>query len=110
MVKCCDHVSEFQVRNGCFSSTQFNFFFFLQVAVAHTIGHVAATVSMSKVAVSFTHIIKSGEPAFSVLVSRFLLGEAFPMPVYLSLVPIIGGCALAAVTELNFNMIGMITN
>ncbi|RDY01604.1 Glucose-6-phosphate/phosphate translocator 2, chloroplastic [Mucuna pruriens] len=76
------------------------------VAVAHTIGHVAATVSMSKVAVSFTHIIKSGEPAFSVLVSRFLLGEAFPMPVYLSLMPIIGGCALAAVTELNFNMIG----
>ncbi|KAH9803459.1 glucose-6-phosphate/phosphate translocator 2 [Citrus sinensis] len=76
------------------------------VAVAHTIGHVAATVSMSKVAVSFTHIIKSGEPAFSVLVSRFLLGETFPLPVYMSLVPIIGGCALAAVTELNFNMIG----
>ncbi|XP_062169033.1 glucose-6-phosphate/phosphate translocator 1, chloroplastic isoform X2 [Alnus glutinosa] len=76
------------------------------VAVAHTIGHVAATVSMSKVAVSFTHIIKSGEPAFSVLVSRFLLGESFPVQVYLSLLPIIGGCALAAVTELNFNMIG----
>ncbi|KAK6230328.1 hypothetical protein QUC31_001846 [Theobroma cacao] len=76
------------------------------VAVAHTIGHVAATVSMSKVAVSFTHIIKSGEPAFSVLVSRLLLGEAFPLSVYLSLVPIIGGCALAAVTELNFNMTG----
>ncbi|KAJ0985243.1 hypothetical protein J5N97_003599 [Dioscorea zingiberensis] len=78
----------------------------LPVAVAHTIGHVAATVSMSKVAVSFTHIIKSGEPAFSVLVSRFLLGETFPLPVYLSLLPIIGGCALAAVTELNFNMTG----
>ncbi|GAB4849607.1 GABA/polyamine transporter [Ancistrocladus abbreviatus] len=76
------------------------------VAVAHTIGHVAATVSMSKVAVSFTHIIKSGEPAFSVLVSRFLLGETFSPGVYWSLVPIIGGCALAAVTELNFNMIG----
>ncbi|CAL5409611.1 unnamed protein product [Camellia sinensis] len=76
------------------------------VAVAHTIGHVAATVSMSKVAVSFTHIIKSGEPAFSVLVSRFLLGESFPATVYLSLVPIIGGCALSAATELNFNMTG----
>ncbi|CAN1242866.1 Glucose-6-phosphate/phosphate translocator 1, chloroplastic [Linum perenne] len=61
------------------------------VAVAHTIGHVAATVSMSKVAVSFTHIIKSGEPAFRV---------------YLSLLPIIGGCALSAATELNFNMTG----
>ncbi|XP_010545200.1 PREDICTED: glucose-6-phosphate/phosphate translocator 1, chloroplastic [Tarenaya hassleriana] len=76
------------------------------VAVAHTIGHVAATVSMSKVAVSFTHIIKSGEPAFTVLVSRFLLGETFPTSVYLSLIPIIGGCALSALTELNFNMTG----
>ncbi|PWA96760.1 glucose-6-phosphate/phosphate translocator 2 [Artemisia annua] len=76
------------------------------VALAHTIGHVAATISMSKVAVSFTHIIKSGEPAFSVLVSRLFLGETFPIGVYLSLLPIIGGCALSAVTELNFNMIG----
>ncbi|KAK4804090.1 hypothetical protein SAY86_003907 [Trapa natans] len=78
----------------------------LPVAVAHTIGHVAATVSMSKVAVSFTHIIKSGEPAFSVLVARLLLGQTFPLPVYLSLLPIIGGCALSAVTELDFNIIG----
>ncbi|KAM7530778.1 hypothetical protein LguiB_034188 [Lonicera macranthoides] len=77
-----------------------------RVALAHTIGHVAATISMSKVAVSFTHIIKSGEPAFSVLVSRFLLGEAFPAQVYLSILLIIGGCALSAVTELNFNMVG----
>ncbi|KAK0599639.1 hypothetical protein LWI29_007197 [Acer saccharum] len=77
------------------------------VAVAHTIGHVAASMSISKVAVSFTYVNKSGEPAFSVLVSRFLLGETFPVPVYLSLLPIIiGGCALAAVTKLNFNMIG----
>ncbi|KAM0040117.1 putative sugar phosphate transporter domain-containing protein [Helianthus debilis subsp. tardiflorus] len=30
-----------------------------QVVLAHKIGHVAATVSMSKLAVSFTHIIKS---------------------------------------------------
>ncbi|KAI4388349.1 hypothetical protein MLD38_000683 [Melastoma candidum] len=78
----------------------------LPVALAHTIGHVAATVSMSKVAVSFTHIIKSAEPAFSVLVSKIFLGETFPAAVYLSLLPIIGGCALSAVTELNFNMIG----
>ncbi|KAF7140238.1 hypothetical protein RHSIM_Rhsim06G0160500 [Rhododendron simsii] len=78
----------------------------LPVAVAHTIGHVAATVSMSKVAVSFTHIIKSSEPAFSVLVSRFFLGEAFSPGVYLSLLPIIGGCGLAAATELNFNLTG----
>ncbi|CAH2065682.1 unnamed protein product [Thlaspi arvense] len=86
--------------------TELDFWKTLTVAGAHTIGHVAATVSMSKVAVSFTHIIKSGEPAFSILVSSFFLGDTFPLPVYLSLLPIIGGCALAAVTELNFNMIG----
>ncbi|KAG5545531.1 hypothetical protein RHGRI_017885 [Rhododendron griersonianum] len=80
----------------------------LPVAVAHTIGHVAATMSMSKVAVSFSHIIKSGEPAFSVLVSRFFLGQAFPLAVYLSLLPIIGGVALAAANELNFNLTGFI--
>jgi solute carrier family 35 protein E1 len=79
----------------------------MQVALAHTIGHVAATVSMSKVAVSFTHIIKSAEPAFSVLISRVLLGENFSLPVYLSLIPIIGGCALTAATELNFNITGL---
>lgn len=78
------------------------------VALAHTIGHVAATVSMSKVAVSFTHIIKSAEPAFSVLIQALLLGEKFPLPVYLSLLPIIGGCGLAAATELNFNMTGFV--
>ncbi|GKB57323.1 glucose-6-phosphate/phosphate translocator 1, chloroplastic-like protein [Tanacetum coccineum] len=76
------------------------------VALAHTIGNVAAVVSMSKVAISFTHIIKSGEPAFSVLVSRFILGETLSMPVYLSLIPIIGGCGLVALTEINFNMTG----
>lgn len=75
------------------------------VAIAHTIGHVAATVSMSKVAVSFTHIIKSSEPAFSVVVQS-LMGVPFSLGVYLSLVPIILGCGLAAMTELNFNLAG----
>ncbi|KAE8732169.1 Glucose-6-phosphate/phosphate translocator 2 [Hibiscus syriacus] len=49
------------------------------VVVAHTIGHVA---------------------------QLFFLGDTFPPSVYLSLVPIIDGCALAAVTELDFNITG----
>ncbi|GFQ03377.1 glucose-6-phosphate/phosphate translocator 1 chloroplastic [Phtheirospermum japonicum] len=61
---------------------------------------------MSKVAVSFTHIIKSGETSCSVLVSRFILGETFPPAIYLSLFPIIGGGGLADLTEINFNIIG----
>jgi len=76
------------------------------VAVAHTIGLVAATMSMSKVATSFTQIFKSGEPAFSVLLSKFFLGEAFPLAMVLSILPIIGGCALAIATELDFDLTG----
>eukprot|EP00244_Chara_vulgaris_P014306 TRINITY_DN8873_c0_g1_i2.p1 TRINITY_DN8873_c0_g1~~TRINITY_DN8873_c0_g1_i2.p1 ORF type:complete len:346 (-),score=71.57 TRINITY_DN8873_c0_g1_i2:154-1092(-) len=76
------------------------------VALFHTIGHVAATVSMSKVAVSFTHIIKSAEPVFSVFVSSLFLGEKFTLPVYLSLLPIVVGCSIAALTELTFNAAG----
>ena len=107
---CVNFIGESIKFFWCFVVLKVFFFWldWLKVAVAHTIGHVAATVSMSKVAVSFTHIIKSGEPAFSVLVSRFLLGETFPASVYLSLIPIIGGCALSALTELNFNMTGNI--
>ncbi|KAL0878090.1 hypothetical protein Bca101_027796 [Brassica carinata] len=102
---CCSLCSVRKQSLDCFWHPQITEIPF-GVAVAHTIGHVAATVSMSKVAVSFTHIIKSGEPAFSVLVSRFLLGETFPTSVYLSLIPIVGRSALSALTELNFNMIG----
>ncbi|EFJ35859.1 hypothetical protein SELMODRAFT_79231 [Selaginella moellendorffii] len=78
------------------------------VAVAHSIGHVAATISMARSAVAFTQIIKSAEPAFSVVLSRLFLGERYPLPVYLSLLPVVGGCCLSAVTELNFDMIGFL--
>lgn len=89
-----------------FPDTDFDFWKgLLPVAIAHTIGHVAATVSMSKVAVSFTHIIKSSEPAFSVVVQSFM-GEHYSPLVFLSLVPIIFGCGLSAMTELNFNATG----
>lgn len=44
----------------------------LPVAFFHTIGHVAACVSFSKMAVSFTHIIKASEPVFTVALSGVL--------------------------------------
>ncbi|KAK2983427.1 hypothetical protein RJ640_016034 [Escallonia rubra] len=75
-------------------------------ALFHTIGHISACVSFSKVAVSFTHVIKSSEPAFSVVFSS-LLGDSYPLPVWLSILPIVFGCSLAAVTEVTFNVGGL---
>ncbi|KAE8678060.1 hypothetical protein F3Y22_tig00111445pilonHSYRG00051 [Hibiscus syriacus] len=55
------------------------------VAVAHTIGHVAALqLCMSKVAVSFTHIIKAANllllSSFRVLARRYLPSGSLPVP------------------------------
>ncbi|XP_061997321.1 LOW QUALITY PROTEIN: xylulose 5-phosphate/phosphate translocator, chloroplastic [Rosa rugosa] len=75
-------------------------------ALFHTVGHISACVSFSKVAVSFTHVIKSAEPVFSVVFSSFL-GETYPIQVWLSILPIVMGCSLAAVTEVTFNLQGL---
>uniref|UniRef100_A0A2N9H364 Sugar phosphate transporter domain-containing protein n=1 Tax=Fagus sylvatica TaxID=28930 RepID=A0A2N9H364_FAGSY len=75
-------------------------------ALFHTIGHISACVSFSKVAVSFTHVIKSSEPVFSVVFSSFL-GDSYPLQVWLSILPIVLGCSLAAVTEVSFNFQGL---
>ncbi|KAM7508943.1 hypothetical protein LguiA_019396 [Lonicera macranthoides] len=75
-------------------------------ALFHTIGHISACVSFSKVAVSFTHVIKSAEPVFSVVFSSFL-GDTYPLSVWLSILPIVMGCSLAAVTEVSFNFGGL---
>ncbi|GLT54046.1 hypothetical protein SLA2020_272790 [Shorea laevis] len=75
-------------------------------ALFHTIGHISACVSFSKVAVSFTHVIKSSEPVFSVVFSSFL-GDTYPLQVWLSILPIVLGCSLAAVTEVSFNYQGL---
>ncbi|XP_077247544.1 nucleotide/sugar transporter family protein [Tasmannia lanceolata] len=81
-------------------------FALLGPAFFHTVGHISACVSFSKVAVSFTHVIKSSEPVFSVAFSSFL-GESYPLTVWLSILPIVLGCSLAAVTEVSFNSQGL---
>ncbi|KAF8028755.1 hypothetical protein BT93_E1418 [Corymbia citriodora subsp. variegata] len=81
-------------------------FALLGPALFHTVGHISACVSFSKVAVSFTHVIKSAEPVFSVVFSSFL-GDSYPLAVWLSILPIVFGCSLAAVTEVSFNFGGL---
>lgn len=78
----------------------------LPLAVVHTLGNLFTNMSLGKVAVSFTHTIKAMEPFFSVVLSAMFLGE-MPTPwVVGSLVPIVGGVALASVTEASFNWAG----
>jgi len=78
----------------------------LPLACVHTLGNLLTNVSLGKVAVSFTHTIKAMEPFFSVALSSIFLGESSPLPVLLTLVPIVGGVALASATEASFNWAG----
>jgi Tpt phosphate/phosphoenolpyruvate translocator len=77
-------------------------------AVMHGLGHIAANISFAAVAISLSHTVKTLEPAFSVVLQSIFLGQATPLPVLLSLVPIIGGVALASAAELSFNWTGFI--
>lgn len=72
------------------------------VAFFHTVGHVSACVSFSQMAVSFAHVVKSAEPVLSVILAQVILKETYPYYVWLSLLPIIAGCSLAAMKEVSF--------
>jgi solute carrier family 35 protein E1 len=74
----------------------------LPVAICHTLTHIGAVVSFSAGAISFTHIVKAAEPAVSAGLTAAFDKVFLPLPVYLSLVPVMGGVALASASELSF--------
>ena len=72
-------------------------------ALCHLATHVGAVLSLGAGAVSFTHIVKASEPVVSAALSAVFLREFLPLPVYLSLLPVIGGVGLASLKELSFS-------
>jgi solute carrier family 35 protein E1 len=73
----------------------------LPVALLHSLVHIGGVVSMGAGAVSFTYIVKASEPAVSAILAAFG-GTILPATVYLSLLPVMGGVAIASVSELTF--------
>lgn len=72
------------------------------IAFCHGMGHVAAVVALGAGAVSFAQIVKSGEPVFTATISALWLHQYFKWPVYVALIPIIMGVAIASANEVGF--------
>ncbi|CAM9965560.1 unnamed protein product [Ectocarpus sp. 6 AP-2014] len=72
------------------------------IATCHMLSHVCAVIGLGAGAVSFVHIVKAAEPLFTALFSAVFLGQIFSPLVYLTLVPVVAGVALASLKELDF--------
>jgi solute carrier family 35 protein E1 len=71
--------------------------------------HVLGVISFGAGAISFTHILKATEPVWAALILAVGFKEILPVPVYLSLLPIIGGVGLASMKELSFSWVAFVT-
>merc|ERR1719247_154424 len=80
----------------------------IPVSLGHLGTHIGAVVSLGAGAVSFTHIVKASEPVVSAALSAVLLGAIYHPITYLTLLPIVGGVALASLKELSFTWVGFI--
>jgi len=71
--------------------------------------HGGSVLGLGAGAVSFAQILKACEPAFSAVNEVIFLGEVQAWQVYATLIPIIGGVALASLGELSFSWLAVIS-
>eukprot|EP00286_Rhodomonas_abbreviata_P009059 CAMPEP_0181318774 /NCGR_PEP_ID=MMETSP1101-20121128/17192_1 /TAXON_ID=46948 /ORGANISM="Rhodomonas abbreviata, Strain Caron Lab Isolate" /LENGTH=380 /DNA_ID=CAMNT_0023426279 /DNA_START=13 /DNA_END=1155 /DNA_ORIENTATION=- len=69
--------------------------------------HGGSVVALGAGAVSFGQILKACEPAFSAVNEIIFLREVQAWQVYLTLIPIIGGVAIASLKELSFSWLAV---
>ena len=73
------------------------------VAIYQTLTHISGVIALGAGSVSFIQVIKASEPAFTAFISAVFENEYFTIPVYLTLIPVIAGVAMASATELSFS-------
>eukprot|EP00590_Aulacoseira_subarctica_P009129 CAMPEP_0172414714 /NCGR_PEP_ID=MMETSP1064-20121228/1349_1 /TAXON_ID=202472 /ORGANISM="Aulacoseira subarctica , Strain CCAP 1002/5" /LENGTH=389 /DNA_ID=CAMNT_0013151511 /DNA_START=43 /DNA_END=1212 /DNA_ORIENTATION=+ len=77
------------------------------IALCHTGVHVGAVIALGAGAVSFAHIVKASEPVVTCMMNAAFLGQFLSPLVYATLIPIIGGVAIASMKELSFTWLAL---
>jgi solute carrier family 35 protein E1 len=72
-------------------------------------GHLLSTVAPAYGTVAFTNVVKTAEPLFTCFFSALFLGPTFPLPVYLSLIPVIAGVCVATASEVSFSAVSLVS-
>lgn len=76
-----------------------------KIAVYHTFGQLCTIMSLSTNSISFAHVIKAMEPLFSAVASWLVLGQVMNFRVYISLLPVVVGVAMACAGAKEFSWI-----
>lgn len=71
------------------------------------IANYANSYALKDAGITLTYVVKACIPVFTVFICK-LQGQNFPLLIYISLLPICLGVALASVSDLNFSLPGLI--
>ena len=74
----------------------------LPIGLFHGVGHLTGVYATAAGSVSFVQVVKSGGPVWAAILSGLLLRQSVSRRVWLSMLPICGGIALASAKELAF--------
>jgi len=83
--------------------------FIAPLAALKCLSSLSTQFSLAKVPLAYTHTVKATLPLFSVAFSRLLLGHHFSYRVLATLVPIVLGVVIASATEVEFDILGLLS-